>query len=235
MKKTVTAHLPHSKLSQKIWNEDEEILPEFREALLKIADEFLEYLGVPVDVIDITMTGSYANYNYTPFSDIDLHLVIDFGTVDDNLDLVEEFFSAKKTFWNNRHDIELKDIEVEIYPQKHDEDHASTGVYSVQDNKWLVKPKKFKDELDVDNVTKKSEKLSKEIRVALKQARERNITRPLDKMIKKLKKMRQSGLEKAGELSDENIMYKVIRSQNLLQDLFDTKDEILDKDLSTIR
>lgn len=217
-----------------MWNEDEVMLPEFREALLKIADDFLDYLGIPVDVIDITMTGSYANYNYTPFSDIDLHLVIDFSTVDDNLDLVEEFFSAKKTFWNDRHDIELKGIEVEIYPQKDDEEHASTGVYSVQDDKWLIKPKKFKDELDVDNVTKKSEKLSKEIRVALKQARERNTIRPLDKMIKKLKKMRQSGLEKAGELSDENIMYKVIRSQNLLQDLFDTKDEIIDIDLSSI-
>ena len=217
-----------------MWNEDEEMLPKFREALLKIADEFLYYLGIPVDVIDITMTGSYANYNYTPFSDIDLHLVIDFSTVDDNLNLVEEFFSAKKTFWNNRHDIELKGIDVEIYPQKDDEEHASTGVYSIQDDKWLIKPKKFKDDLDVDNLTKKSEKLSKEIRVALKQARERNTIRPLDKMIKKLKKMRQSGLEKAGELSDENIMYKVIRSQNLLQDLFDTKDEILDIDLSSI-
>jgi len=217
-----------------VWNEDEEMLPKFREALLKIADEFLDYLGVPVDIIDITMTGSYANYNYTPFSDIDLHRVIDFSTVDDNLNLVEEFFSAKKTFWNNRHDIELKGIDVEIYPQKDDEEHASTGVYSIQDDKWLIKPKKFKDDLDVDNLTKKSEKLSKEIRVALKQARERNTIRPLDKMIKKLKKMRQSGLEKAGELSDENIMYKVIRSQNLLQDLFDTKDEILDIDLSSI-
>jgi len=217
-----------------VWNENAVMLPEFREALLKIADEFLYYLGIPVDVIDITMTGSYANYNYTPFSDIDLHLVIDFSTVDDNLNLVEEFFSAKKTFWNNRHDIELKGIDVEIYPQKDDEEHASTGVYSIQDDKWLIKPKKFKDDLDVDNLTKKSEKLSKEIRVALKQARERNTIRPLDKMIKKLKKMRQSGLEKAGELSDENIMYKVIRSQNLLQDLFDTKDEILDIDLSSI-
>jgi hypothetical protein len=211
------------------------MLPKFREALLKIADEFLDYLGIPVDVIDITMTGSYANYNYTPFSDIDLHIVIDFSTVNSDTDLVEEFFSAKKTFWNNRHDIELKNIDVEIYPQKHDEEHASTGVYSVQDNKWVIKPKKFKNQIDVDNVTKKAEKITKEIKVAIKQAKDRNITRPLDKMIKKLKKMRKSGLEKAGELSDENIMYKVIRSQNLLQDLFDTKDEIVDKDLSTIR
>jgi len=234
LKKTVIAHVPHNKLSEKVWNEKEKMLPEFREALLKIASEFLDYLGIPVDVIDITMTGSYANYNYTPFSDIDLHIVIDFSTVNSDTDLVEEFFSAKKTFWNDRHDIELKNIDVEIYPQKHDEEHASTGVYSVQDNEWLIKPKKFKNQIDVDNVTKKAEKITKEIKVAIKQAKDRNITRPLDKMIKKLKKMRQSGLEKAGELSDENIMYKVIRSQNLLQDLFDTKDEIIDKDLSSI-
>ena len=35
--------------------------------------------------------------------------------------------------------------------------------------------------------------------------------------------MRSAGLERSGELSNENITYKVIRSMGLLQKLFDNK------------
>ena len=115
LKKNVLAHVPHSELSSKIWDENKKMLAKFREALLKISDEFVNYLGIDIDVVDVIMTGSYANYNYTPFSDIDLHVVIDFDSINDDSDLVEEFFNAKRSFWNNRHDIDLRGIEVELY------------------------------------------------------------------------------------------------------------------------
>ena len=96
LKKTIKSHLPHNTLSRKIWV-DKNMLPEFREALLNIADAFIDYLGVNIDVVDITMTGSYANYNYTEFSDIDLHILIDMTSIDADTDLVEEFFNAKRS------------------------------------------------------------------------------------------------------------------------------------------
>tara|TARA_R110000822_G_scaffold161131_3_gene301467 strand:+ start:743 stop:1450 length:708 start_codon:yes stop_codon:yes gene_type:complete len=233
IKKTIKSHLPHSQLSKKIWI-GEEMLPEFREALLKIANAFIDYLGVSIDVADITMTGSYANYNYTVFSDIDLHILVDMKSFDADGDLVKEFFNAKKSFWNNRHDIELKDIEVELYPQDTNEPHTSSGVYSVFDDKWLVKPKKFKSGIDISNIEKGAKKVAKEINSILKDSIKNASTDDIVKMIKKLKKMRSSGLEKAGELADENIIYKVLRSQGLLQKLFDTMNDIEDKSLSSL-
>ena len=233
IKKSIRSHLPHNSLSKKIWV-NKKMIPEFREALLKIADAFIIYLGISIDVEDIIMTGSYANYNYTEFSDIDLHIVIDFNTVNDDEDLVEEFFNAKKSFWNERHDIELKGIEVELYPQDATEEHDSSGVFSILEDKWLIEPNKFKTRLDIDKIEKSSKKIIKEIEKAIKSAIEASDTSNILRMIKKLKKMRESGLSRGGELSDENVIYKVIRSNGLLQKLFDNKFKIEDNNFSTI-
>ena len=105
----IKQHLPHEELSMKLWKE-EKLKPEIREQLLRIADVFIEYLGIPIDVADITMTGSYANYNYTPYSDIDLHIIIDPKSINKDVDLVEEFLKAKRQFWNDRHDIRVLNI-----------------------------------------------------------------------------------------------------------------------------
>ena len=225
--------MPHNQLSKKVWV-GEEMLPEFREALLKIADAFIEYLGVSIDVVDITMTGSYANYNYTVFSDIDLHILVDMESLDADEDLVKQFFNAKRSFWNDRHDIELKGIEVELYPQDTNEPHTSSGVYSVEEDVWLIKPKKFKSGIDIKSIEDGSKKVAKEINSILKDSMKKSSTTDIVKMIKKLKKMRSSGLEKAGELSDENIIYKVLRSEGLLQNLFDTMNNIEDEKLSSL-
>lgn len=233
LKKTVSAHLPHSVLSKKIWV-GKEMLPEFREALLRIADAFIDYLGVNIDVVDITMTGSYANYNYTVFSDIDLHILIDMSSIDADTDLVEEFFNAKKSFWNDRHDIELKGIEVEMYPQDVNEEHTSSGVFSVLEDRWVVEPTKFKSKLDIEKIEKSSSKIIKEIERAIKSSTKTSDTSDIERMLKKLKKMRSSGLSRGGELSDENVIYKVIRSRGLLQKLFDNKSNIEDLKLSTL-
>lgn len=233
LEKTITSHLPSSSLSNLIWK-DNKMLPEFREALIRIANDFVDYLGIPIDVLDITMTGSYANYNYTKYSDIDLHVIIDKESINKDTDLVEEFLRAKRSFWNDRHDIELKGIDVELYPQDDSEEHASTGVYSVSEDKWIVEPKKFKDKFDLESVEKGSRKVIKEIEKSIERARNTMDTDPIKTQLDKLKKMRKSGLEKGGEMSNENIIYKVIRSQGLLQKLFDVKDEIYDANLSKI-
>ena len=71
----IKQHLPHEELSVKLW-EDQKLKPSIREQLLEISEAFMKYLGISIDVIDVTFTGSYANYNYTPYSDIDLHIIL---------------------------------------------------------------------------------------------------------------------------------------------------------------
>ena len=231
-KTNIMLYLPHNNLSEKIWENEDKMLPEVRKALTKISDEFIDYLGIDLDVLDVTMTGSLANYNYTPFSDIDLHIMIDTSSVNEDIDLVEEFFNAKKKFWNDRHDIMIRGSEVELYPQDINLESVTTGVYSVQEDKWLIKPKRFKDEFDKESVSKKSNILRKEIQIAINNSRKDMDTEPINKMLKKLKKFRQSGLEKSGELADENVTYKIIRDLGLLQKLFDVKYDIEDRKLS---
>ena len=111
--KIIKNYIPHEKLSTKLWdNKTGKMKPDIREKLLIIADVFVDYLGVAIDVLDVTVTGSYANYNYTPYSDIDLHIIVDYEDLTDIENLSKEFFHAKKSFWNDRHDIKIKGVEV---------------------------------------------------------------------------------------------------------------------------
>ena len=137
---------------------------EVRAALLLIANEFLDYLKIDVDVIDITVTGSYANYNYTPYSDIDLHLVIEFSDITSNEELIEGFMSAKKSYWNDKYDITIDGIEVEIYPQDANELHVSSGVYSIDNDEWVIEPIKFVKEPNTKAAKKKAKQKGKKRR-----------------------------------------------------------------------
>ena len=211
--------LPHDELSKKIWEDDENMRPDVQKALENIANEFLNYLKIDIDVEDITFTGSYANYNYTPYSDIDLHIVIDFDKLSSDEDLVEGFMNAKKSYWNDRYDITVNGIDVEIYPQDSSEEHVSSGIYSIDQEKWIVKPEKFQKEPNLKSANKKFQMLKREISSAIESEDLKNVER----LLKKLRDMRKSALNKSGEMSVENIAYKMLRSEDLIQKLYDSK------------
>ena len=227
----IKQHLPHDKLSVKLWKEDK-LKPDIREQLLEISDAFVEYLGISIDVIDVTFTGSYANYNYTPYSDIDLHIIVDPKSINRDVDLVEEFLKAKRQFWNDRHDIRVLNIEVELYAQDVDEEHASSGVYSVKNDEWIHKPDKFRTDFDKRNVSRKVKYFKKQINMEIEEAKMNRNTAGLERIIKKIRDMRSAGLEKSGEMADENIIYKILRSEGDIQKLYDMRDNVFDVDLS---
>lgn len=116
---------------------------EVREKLLQTANEFIDFIGVPILLEDVIFTGSLANYNWSEYSDIDLHVVCDFIQFSDTeLSLYEELFKVKKTIFNTNHDIKIFGYEVELYVQNSSEKHFSSGVYSVLYDEWDVKPEK---------------------------------------------------------------------------------------------
>jgi len=101
-------------LSPEVWNKEGDsfvMKEEIRERLLEISQDFYEFLKVPIKLLDITLTGSLSNYNYSKFSDFDLHLIINYDDIDADHELVEDFFNMKKTIWNNEHDISILDSE----------------------------------------------------------------------------------------------------------------------------
>jgi hypothetical protein len=211
------------RLNPKIWN-GSELSPEVAEKLKMIAKAFEEFIGVDLKVIDYTITGSNANYTWTAYSDLDLHLIVPGKPSDEE----RELFSAKKALWAEQHTITIKGLPVECYVQGEDEPHHSTGVYSIVQSQWLVEPKKIKPEVDDSAVEAKKDGVMRDIERAL-------LSKDLEQLraVKdKITQMRKSGLERAGEWSVENLVFKILRNLGLIDQITDKIRELEDQELS---
>lgn len=212
-----------SDLNPKLWNSDDQVRPGVKGALMAIVEEFMEGLDMDLDLKDVIITGSIANYNWSRFSDIDLHLLVDFAEVNDNEEMVKKFFDAVRSNWNKLHDIRVKGHEVEIYIQDEHEPHISTGVYSLLDDRWLVTPKKVKPHLDKPTATKKMKQLAREVDKLSRvydAAQYEEAFELATRIKEKLKRMRQSGLERTGIYSPENLAFKMLRRSGDIEQLF---------------
>ena len=221
-------------LVPEIW-ENDRLKAEVREKLLKIASDFLIDMPFDLEPDDITLTGSLANYNWSKYSDVDLHILYDFSKVDENRELVIQFFKNLQTNWNNRHDIYMSGYEVEIYFQNSTEPHISTGVYSIQNDEWLTKPKPVAASIDYANIEKKAEDISDRIDHIEKMMEDEEgdaVLDAIDRLKAKIRNMRQSGLEGAGQFSVENLAFKVLRRSEELGRLSDLKAKAYDETMS---
>jgi predicted nucleotidyltransferase len=221
----------HGSLSAALWD-NTSLKDNIQEALLKIVDEFINFLKIDVEIKDIQLTGSLANYNYTKFSDIDLHILFDFSEVDENIELVKDYLHSKKSLWNNKHTIKIKGHEVEIYPQDVNEMHHSTGVYSISNDNWIVKPKPLKQgrpQTNLDDIRKKVEELTSEIDQLLELD---DGLEQAERLKEKIVNMRRSGLEDGGEHSIENLTFKVLRRLGYLKKLADEVGDKYDRKFS---
>jgi hypothetical protein len=216
----------HDKLNPDLWDGNR-LKPEVRLALFKIAKAFVDFINVEdLELTDITISGSNASFNYNNKSDIDLHLIANSsGPCKVNL---KDLFQAKKVIFNDQHDIEIMGHAVEVYVQGSEDTHISNGVYSVYNNDWVKFPKKITAKPDVTNIEDKFEHLSEEIRQALDSGDPQTIAR----LKKRIKDMRQAGLEKNGEFGVENLAFKLLRNAGLIQKLYDAEVKEVDKELS---
>ena len=216
----------HEELNPEVWK-GRELRVDVRYKLLEIAKRFIEYLEVPnFKLEDVILRGSLVNYNYTQYSDFDLHIVTDFSTLD--CDITEAFYLAKKKIWNDEHDITIKGHEVELYVEDKAAKNVSEGTYSVLDARWLRTPKYQQPDIDDRAVSAKARDLMTQINRAVKQGSVEDITRLQDK----IRNMRQAGLDAGGEFSTENLAYKIIRNKKFLDKLYKTKNSKVDQELS---
>ena len=204
---------------------------EIKKRLLEVSNDFIESLGVEFFIHDIVLTGSLANYNWSQYSDVDLHILIDFEESKYEMDILKEFFDAKKNVWNEKHDIKIKGYDVEVYVQDVNEEHISSGVYSILHNKWIIEPEKENPNIDDRKILEKGEEFGKKIDHLTKNPKDITIDQ-LEDLRKKIKEFRQSGLESGGEYSYENLTFKLLRRNGYIQKLLRLKTQLTDKKLS---
>ena len=221
----------NDELESRIWD-GMKMKQEIREAMLKIAENFIDGLPFDVRVEDITLTGSLANYNWSSFSDVDLHIIVDFSKIDENYDLVKGFFDNARARWNDKHNITLKGYDVEIYIENVGEGHKSSGVYSVIDDKWNIEPNKYDDSIDFESARRKADEIEGRVNRTnnlLLAGDYQKALRAIDKLKKKIRNMRRAGLEsKKQEFSVENIAFKILRRNGILDRLDDLKTDAYD-------
>ena len=204
---------------------------EIKKRLLEVSNDFIESLGVEFFIHDVVLTGSLANYNWSQYSDVDLHILIDFEESEYEMDILKEFFDAKKNVWNEKYDIKIKGYDVEVYVQDVNEEHVSSGVYSILHNKWIVEPEKDKPNIDDRKILEKGEEFGKKIDRLVQNPKEITIDQ-LEDLRKKIKEFRQSGLESGGEYSYENLTFKLLRRNGYIQKLLRLKTQLKDRKLS---
>lgn len=208
-----TAVVFHKRLNPKIWTKGK-LKPQVRYHLLEIAKHFINYIDVdPIGLKDITVSGSNASYTYSRNSDLDLHLIVKIP--EDKKQLLKQLFDAKKNQYNFQHNITIKNIDVELYVQDEEQVHTSAGVYSVLDDKWLRIPEALTDTVNRDEVKEKYKQFRGKMRTALRSDNLEAVQKTSDD----IRRLRQQGLEREGELSTENIVFKVLRAKGYLETL----------------
>ena len=217
----------HNELNAKAWDNGQ-LRPEVRQRLLQIATIFIDYLDIPnFDALDIVLTGSIANYNYTKYSDFDLHVVTRYSDLRCD-DLAEAFYRAKKEVWNNQHDIMIRGHEVELYVEDVEQPPVSGGVYSVVNDRWIKKPSYNPPRIDDRAVNDKANDLIQRITKAIAS----DDTADIERLRAKIRNMRRSGLDTAGEFGVENLAFKIVRNLGYLDKLSKAYTQQQDRDLS---
>jgi hypothetical protein len=210
-------------LNPNLWDENKKLKPEVKQTLQEIADDFADGFDYPLDVTDVIVTGSSANYNWNRFSDIDLHLVVDYDSIPEKyMPAFLDYADAKRKLWNQEHNIELFGHEVEVYVQPEQGTLEAAGVYSLMKDEWLSEPKRQEPKADKATVEKKAARfhdLVDAIQEMLDSGDDELAFNSATILKDRIRKFRQSGLENGGEFAAENLVFKTLRNDGTLERL----------------
>jgi len=232
--------LMHHELNAEYWDnadgpaENAHLKPEVRERLLKIANEFYESTGFKAPIKDIILTGSACNYNYHAHSDLDTHIVIDYAAENEDVELVKNAATAMKSQWNDKHDIFIGSYECELYIQDASEPHTASGVYSLQDDKWLVVPSYKYITVDTVTINAKADDLRRQYQALQKRFDDGECTQELldavhDVRYKMLRLRKDAFEDGQDEFSVGNLAFKQLRNDGTIGAAIKLENALYDK------
>ena len=224
MRRTIRLLESKNILNPKLWK-NQKLIPEVKEHLDRIVEEFLDHFDIDIIVDDINIIGSNAGYNYKSKSDIDLHIVTDFTQYPADVSIIDELFNAKKNNFNNNYDINIKGLPVELYIEDKNNPAESNGRYSIKNNIWLQEPT-YIEEPPVNK------ELVKEYEDKIEDVIKSKDLRQIDDLIDEIWDRRKLDVKNYGFTGEFNLVFKALRAKGLLDKLRKAKMEITSEELS---
>ena len=212
------------------------LYPDVRDKILDIVKEFKDYTEFDYKILDVRIVGSNAAYNYTDTSDIDVHLVVNFGTICLNKDITQLLFQAEKSSFNDRYDIKIKGLEAEIYVEDVLTSAVSNGIYSVLQDCWIKYPKKIDETKvkipDISDLYTYYLSICNNIIEDYKYGTGNLTSEKVSDMIDTIYMLRKNSLAKDGEFGKGNLVFKELRKNGIIQQLNNIKDKLKSNELS---
>jgi len=204
--------------------------------LLRIARDFFDELKFDTEILDIELVGSLANFNFNADSDIDIHIKLDFADINEDIFLVKKAVDGQRFMWNLRHNIIIKDHDVEIYVQDKNEEHITAGSYSLLNHKWIKFPIHNTPDVDTADIEPKYdarvydiEELEKLSETDLDPNDAEMYYNKAKDLKSKIMKARKDGLSASGEFSIENLVFKKLRKEGKFEKLINAVTTLYDK------
>ena len=232
----------HDELNPDIWDKNgkkqETLKKDICADLLEIAEDYIKTVDFDIKVTDIVLVGSACNYNWSKYSDFDLHILTDYSKINKDVDFVKAYFDLHKKGWNSGYPITIKGYDVELYIQDiNDPEFYSMGIYSIKNDKWIEFPDKLDIDIDLDNIENKATDIMESVdliedMLSKTKAKDvdalNNIKDKIDIIWKKIKKYRKEGLEtKDSEFSVGNLIFKFLRRNDFIEKKFLIRKNII--------
>lgn len=219
----------HDTLNPKIWDSNDEMLPDVKDKLVEITNTFVTDLqadDIYIDVIDTLVVGSNASYNYKEDSDMDVHIIASSAAMDDDkAPLMNIIYNDYRTKFNEKYNISIRGVPVELYVEDDQTGVTSNGIYSIN-NGWIKKPVKIETpKVDISDLL---DAYKAEYEEVIKSEDEQKISDLIDKIYL----MRKSSIITDGEYGKGNLVFKELRSLNYIDNLRNKKDELVTKKLT---
>ena len=217
----------HDELNPKIWNNEDELLPDVRDKIIQIVVEFENQSNIPLSIADIQIVGSNASFNYTEHSDLDVHVIVNFSILDISPELAQKIYNLEKSEFNSKYDIKIHGINVELYIQDIKSGIVSNGIYSVCDNQWIKFPK------IINNI--KPYDCHKQVilwKQKIEQAIDSNNYDTILNMINTLYLIRHNSIAIDGEYGKGNQLFKEIRNLGYISKLKDALNQSISQRMS---
>ncbi len=225
---------PKDSLFPKFWKNGS-LNPIVSRKLIEIAEGVVQSLDLDHEPEDLVITGSIASYNWHSLSDIDLHIMLDFSKIGEDINLVKRMLDQTRINWNKKHNIKIAEKEVEIYFQHYTEPHEANGIWSLTLEKWLATPVRLNPEIDLRTTEKKAEAIAQSIEHLYEVFKKEKFKEAYEYagLIKdKIARMRSSGLSDEGIYSPENLAFKMLRNAGYLEKLSSLRIEAYDRMMS---